>query len=146
MDLNRIKEVLESFIAEKGMKVFEIAYHKKDATLAVLLDENLSMDELEKISNEISDHLDQYEDEFEDNYFLDVSTVGAERPIRNADELQAAVGSYIFVKDADRNEYYGDLLSFDGETLSMEVKEKNKKKNVSLLYEKVKKVRYAVRF
>ena len=145
MDLSRVKKSLQEFVEEKGMKLFEVTYHKKDATLSVLLDEKLNMDELEKISQEISDHLDRFDDEFDDNYLLDVSTVGVERPIRNEEELLEAIGAYIYVKTKER-EYYGTLKSFEEGTLLLETKEKNRTKDVSVDYSQIKRIRYAVQF
>ena len=73
---------------------------------------NLNMDELKRSQQRFLQHLDQFEDEFEDNYFLDVSTVGVERPIRNEDELKKRSVQYIYVKTKE-NEYYGTLLSYN---------------------------------
>lgn len=145
MDLSKVKKSLQEFTAEKGMKLFEVSYHRKDATLSVLLDEKLNMDELEKISEEISDHLDRFENEFDDNYLLDVSTVGVERPIRNEQELLEAIGAYIYVKTKEK-EYYGTLKSFAEGKLLLETKDKNRTKDVSVDYSQIKKMRYAVQF
>ena len=145
MNTDKIKKEIEGFLSSKGMKLFDLQYSKKDQTLTVLLDEKLSMDELEEVSNEISQLLDKYEDEFVDNYFLDVSTVGAERPIRNKEELKDAVGEYIYVK-VKGNEYYGTLHSFENETLTLKVKDKTREKDVLIEYPEIKKVRYAVKF
>ena len=145
MNTDKIKKEIEGFLSSRGMKLFDLQYSKKDQTLTVLLDEKLAMDELEEVSNEISQLLDKYEDEFVDNYFLDVSTVGAERPIRNEEELKDAVGEYIYVK-VKGNEYYGTLHSFENETLTLKVKDKTREKDVLIEYPQIKKVRYAVKF
>ena len=145
MNTDKIKKEIEGFLSSRGMKLFDLQYSKKDQTLTVLLDEKLSMDELEEVSNEISQLLDKYEDEFVDNYFLDVSTVGAERPIRNKEELKDAVGEYIYVK-VKGSEYYGTLHSFENETLTLKVKDKTREKDVLIEYPQIKKVRYAVKF
>lgn len=145
MNTDKIKKEIEGFLSSRGMKLFDLQYAKKDQTLTVLLDEKLSMNELEEVSNEISQLLDKYEDEFVDNYFLDVSTVGAERPIRNKEELKDAVGEYIYVK-VKGNEYYGTLHSFENETLTLKVKDKTREKDVLIEYPQIKKVRYAVKF
>ena len=145
MNTEKIRNVLNEFVSGKQMKLFDIEYHKGDCTLRVLLDEKLNMDELEEISKEISDLLDGYEDEFEENYFLDVSTVGVERPIRNEKEVKDALGEYIYVKTKDK-EYYGVLTSFTDGIMNLKVTEKTKEKDVSVDYKKTKKVRYAVKF
>ena len=145
MNTEKIRNVLNEFVSNRQMKLFDVEYRKGDSTLSVLLDEKLNMDELEDISKEISDLLDRYDDEFEDNYFLDVSTVGAERPIRNEDEVKDALGEYIYVKTKDK-EYYGVLISFKDGIMNLKVTEKTREKDVSVDYRKTKKVRYAVKF
>lgn len=145
MNLDKIKSALNQFLDEKQLKLFEITYQKNDEVLTVLLDETLNMDQLEKVSNEISAFLDQYEDEFKDNYFLDVSNVGAERPIRNESELLEAVNKYIYVK-ANKQEYYGYLKDYDKGIMTLQVKDKNRSKDIQIDYKVAKKVRYAVEF
>ena len=145
MDINKIKTVLEDFSKENDLKLFDVNYQKSSLILSVLFDNELDMDKLEEVSNKLSSYLDRYEDDFDDNYFLDVSTVGVERPIRNEYELKDAVGSYIYVKTKE-NEYYGTLHSFNNGVLALKVKDKNRSKDVSVEYSKTKQVRYAVEF
>ena len=145
MNLEKINLALKEFSEKKNLNLFEVTYHKNDSTLTVLFDEKFDMNELENVSNELSEFLDKYDGEFEDNYFLDVSTVGVERPIRNEEELIKAIGEYIYVKTKE-NEYYGTLKSYNNGVLSLDVADKNKTKNISVEYKKVKIVRYAVKF
>jgi len=145
MNLDNIKEKLIDYLKTKDLKVFEISYHKSDETLSILLDEDLKMDDIEKISNEISTYLDQFENEFAENYILDVSTVGAERPIRNEEELIVAIVKYIYVKTKE-SEYYGTLKTYADNIMQLEVKNKTRVENVSVEYNKTKVVRYAVKF
>ena len=119
-----------------------IILHMKDRDN---VDYNGRISELESISGEISSFLDQYEDKMPDNYFLDVSTVGAERPIRNEKELMEALGEYIYVKTKDK-EYYGTFTSYNNGVMNLKVKEKTREKDVSVNYQDTKKVRYAVKF
>lgn len=145
MNLKNIKSNLGKFLEEKKLKLFEITYQKSETTLSIVLDEILDMNQIEDISNQISEYLDKYEDEFEDNYILDVSTIGAERPIRNEDELIKAVGEYIYVATKE-DEYYGTFTSYTDGMINLEVKDKTRIKNVSVEYKNVKNVRYAVKF
>lgn len=145
MELNKIKEIIKDYVESKNLKLFDVSYFKSDSILTVLLDEKLSIDEIEVFSNGLSEYLDKYEDEFEDNYFLDVSNVGVERPIRNEEELNDAIGSYIYVKTKE-NEYYGTLKSYTDGIIHLITKVKNRTSEVSVDYKKAKKVRYAVEF
>ncbi len=145
MDLDKIRAGLTDFLEAKNLKLFEMNYRKSDSTLEVLLDEKLDIDEIEKVSGEISAFMDGYEDEFPDNYFLDVGNIGAERPIRNEEEIMGAIGQYIYVKTKEE-EVYGTLKSYTDGILNLEVQDKTRLKNKSVDYKKTKKVRYAVKF
>lgn len=145
MELNKIKDIIKEYLNKKALKLFDISYQKADKTLTVLLDEKFDMNDIEQISNELSEYLDNYADEFEDNYILDVSTVGVERPIRSKDELNEAVGEYIYVETKENN-YYGTLKSFEEDTLHLEVTNKTRKDVISIDYKEVNYVRYAVKF
>lgn len=145
MNLDKIKTDLTEFAEKNNLILFDLSYHKNDELLEVTLDNELDMEKLEEVSGLISDFMDSYADDFPDNYILDVHTVGAERPIRNEDELNKAIGSYIYVKTKE-NEYYGTLIDYTDGIIHMECMDKTKKINTSVDYKKTKKVRYAVKF
>ena len=88
--------------------------------------------------------MDLYDEDM-DEYLLDVSSVGAERPIRDREELKKAVGSYIHVKTKD-SKLYGTLVSFDDDVLRLSVKDRNISREETVDYEDIKNVRYAVEF
>lgn len=145
MNLENIRKDLENFVSGEGLVLFDLTYHSKDETLEVTLDNDMNMEKLEEVSSLVSNFLDKYEKEFPDNYILDVHSVGAERPIRNEDELKAAIGKYIYAKTSE-NEYLGTLLDYTDGIIHMECMDKTRKINVSVDYSKTKKVRYAVKF
>ena len=123
MDIKIIEKDLNEYLTQKNLHLFEVKYYKSDQTLSVILDEKFDMDELEKVSNDISTYMDKYDDEFAENYILDVSTVGVERPIRNEEELVKAIGEYIYVKTKD-DEVYGYLRKYENNILSIDLKKK----------------------
>ena len=145
MDLKVIEKDLSDYCKTNNLNLFEVSYSKKEQTLSIILDEKLDMDKLEEVSNDLSNYMDKYNDDFEENYILDVSTVGVERPIRNEDEINKAIGEYIYIKTKDE-ETYGYLRKFENDILFVEYKEKTKDKIKNIEYSKVKKVRYAVKF
>ena len=145
MNLEKVKKIIAEFASKRNLNLYNVTYNRSESILEVRFDEDLNLDKMEIISNELSAFLDEYDDEFEDNYILDVSNVGLERDIFNEDQMKQAVGNYICVKTKD-NEYYGNLVSFDGNILELDVKDKNKTKKITVEYDKVKKARYAVEF
>lgn len=144
MNLEKIEKELKDYLREKKIRLYELKQQKKDNILSVILDESLDMDTLETVSRDISDFMDRYEEEM-DPYLLDVSTVGIERPIRNREEVLEAVGSYVFVKTKEEK-VEGTLVSFEGDILSLAVREKTREKRKNIPYDQVKKMRYAVKF
>ena len=145
MNLENIRNSLNDYCSKNKLKLFDITYSKSEETLSIILDEKFDMNELEKVSNEISTYLDQYEDEFVDNYILDISTVGVERPIRNEEELKAAIGDYIYVKTKEE-EYTGTFIDYKDGIILLEIKDKTRIKDIEVDYSKTKIVRYAVKF
>ena len=144
MELKKIKKDLESFLKEKDLHLFDCSFNKHEKIFSILIDETLNMDELEKVSNELSIFMDKYDDEF-DNYILDVSNVGIERPIRNDEEILKAINSYIYIKTNDK-ELNGTLKSFENDKLVISYKDKTRSKEITLNKKDIKKIRYAVNF
>ncbi len=144
MDLKKIETELKAFLKEKGYTLYELNHLKKDNILQVVLDESLDMEQIEQISNDVSDFMDRYDEEL-DAYLLDVCTAGIERPIRNGEEMKRAVGSYVCVKTKEAV-YEGTLYEVTEEELRMSVKDKTRDKLVTIPKKQVKKMRYAVKF
>ena len=99
----------------------------------------------------ISPLLDSIEpDPFPNQYFLEVTSPGLERPLKTKEAVAAAVGSYIHVslyKALDKNKVFeGTLLGFEDDVLLMEYMDKTRKKEVEIPYNLVSKARLAVKF
>ena len=144
LKLEEIKEALSKDIEKEGYHLYDLTYQKKDKILTCLLDESLDLDTIEILSEKISSFMDKYDEDF-DEYLLDVSSVGIERPIRNEEELLKAVGSYIFVKTKE-DRLNGTLLAYEDGMLKIEYQDKNRKKTKEIAYKAIRQLRYAVRF
>lgn len=144
MDLKALKKNLKEELKSLGYELYDVSYSKKDNILHVEVDKSMDLIEIEDLSKKVSKIMDKYDDEL-DEYLLDVSSVGLERPIRNEEELNKAVGSYIYVK-TNKVEIYGSLKSFNEGILIIKHKEKNLSVESAINYKDIKKVRYAVKF
>ena len=144
MDLKELKKNLKNDLKSLGYELYDVTYSKKDNILHVEVDKSMDLKEIEDLSKKISKIMDKYDDEFNE-YLLDVSSVGLERPIRNEEELKKAVGSYIYVK-TNKDEIYGSLKSFKDGILIIKHKQKNLSVESEINYKDIKKVRYAVKF
>lgn len=144
MEIKELKQNLERDLKSLGYVLYDVTYEKKNKILHVTIDKQMDLNEVEELSRKVSSIMDLYDEDMEE-YLLDVSSVGIEREIRNADELKQAVSSYIYVKTKELK-VYGDLKEFDGETLTLVTKEKNINKTLKINYKDIKFVRYAYKF
>ncbi|MFL6561052.1 MAG: ribosome maturation factor RimP, partial [Bacillus sp. (in: firmicutes)] len=101
------------------------------------------------VSEKLSEKLDEL-DPIPHNYFLEVSSPGAERPLKKDKDFQKAIGKSVFIKtyepiDGEKS-FEGELLEFDGQQLKIEMKIKTRKKTIEIPYEKVANARLAVTF
>jgi ribosome maturation factor RimP len=155
--MSKVTEVVEQLVTpileEMDLELVDVEYVKegKNWFLRVFIDKDTGVDieECGVVSERLGEKLDEV-DPIPHNYFLEVSSPGAERPLKKEKDFYKAVGKYIHVKTYEpidgEKVFEGVLLNFDGETLKMEVKIKTRKKEITIPMEKVAKARLAISF
>lgn len=135
-------------------ELVDVEYGKMggDYILSIFVDKEggISLQDTADLSEVISPILDAIKpDPFPEQYMLEVTSPGLERPLKTADAVEKAVGKYIHVKlyqAIDKIKVFeGTLLSFDGTDLIMEYMDKTRKKEVTIPYQTVAKARLAVK-
>lgn len=135
-------------------ELVDVEYGKMggDYVLSILVDKSggISVDDTAELTDVISPLLDTIKpDPFPEQYFLEVSSPGLERPLKTKEALENAVGSYVNVslyKAIDKVKVFeGDLLAFDGENLTIDYLDKTRHKTVDIPYQTVAKARLAVK-
>ncbi|UOE57195.1 ribosome maturation factor RimP [Bacillus sp. CMF12] len=148
-----VEQLVTPIVDELNLELVDIEYVKegKDWFLRVFIDKETGVDieECGMVSERLSEKLDA-EDPIPYNYFLEVSSPGAERPLKKDSDFVKAVGKNVFVKtyepiDGEKT-FEGVLIQFDGETVTVEVKIKTRNKRIEIPYEKVANARLAVVF
>ncbi|WP_066068650.1 ribosome maturation factor RimP [Neobacillus soli] len=155
--MSKVTEVVEALaepiFQELGLELVEIQYVKegKNWFLRVYIDSDNGVDieDCGIVSERLSEKLDEI-DPIPHNYFLEVSSPGAERPLKKDKDFEKAIGKNVFIKtyeplDGEKG-FEGKLLEFDGQTLKIEVKIKTRRKVIEIPYEKVANARLAVIF
>ncbi len=155
--MSKVTEIVEELAApitsELGLELVEVEYVKegKNWFLRVYIDKDMGVDieECGLVSEKLSEKLDEI-DPIPHNYFLEVSSPGAERPLKKEKDFEKAIGKNVFVKtyepiDGEKT-FEGILTRFDGNMVSIEAKIKTRKKMVEIPYEKVASARLAVSF
>lgn len=146
---------LVSPIIPAPFELVDVEYEKMggDYVLSVLVDKSggITVEDTAELTELISPLLDTIQpDPFPDQYFLEISSPGLERPLKTKESLTAAVGQYINVslyQAIDKIKVFeGELLAFDGETLELAYLDKTRRKTVEIPYKIVAKARLAVKF
>lgn len=141
-------------VIQPPFELVDVAYGKlgSDMVLSIFIDKEggISLNDTAELSEQISPILDSIKpDPFPDQYLLEVTSPGLERPLKTAEALKQAVGKYINVslyQAIDKVKVFeGDLLAFDGETLRLSYLDKTRKKEVDIPYASVAKARLAVK-
>ncbi|MDQ0175784.1 ribosome maturation factor RimP [Bacillus chungangensis] len=155
--MSKVTDVAEKLVTpileEMQLELVDIEYVKegKNWFLRLYIDKEngIDIEECGIVSERLSEKLDEV-DPIPHHYFLEVSSPGAERPLKKAEDFQQAIGKFVHVKTYEPidNEkiFEGKLLTFDGEALEIEITIKTRKKTINIPYSKVAKARLAVSF
>ncbi|WP_336772240.1 ribosome maturation factor RimP [Paenibacillus sp. MMO-58] len=153
MSTSKIKTVVEAmvtpFLNSNGFELVDIEYVKEGSNyfLRVFVDKEggIDIDECGRISEFLSEELDK-NDPVSDAYFLEVSSPGAERPLKKPEDVRKAVGKHVYITTYEpidgSKEFEGQLTSFDGEQATVKI---GKKEHV-IPYVKVASARLAIVF
>ncbi len=148
LDLEIVRDIVNSFIDENNdYKLYNISWVNEFGyqILQILLDKKggINSDELGIANDYISERLDKYESDLPTNYMLEVSSPGAEKPLRNEEDVFESIGQKIYAK-TEKEAYEGILLSFEGDELEIKINVKGRIKKVKVLYSLVKEIRLSV--
>lgn len=144
-----VEQMVTPYLEDNGFELVDVEYVKEGSNwfLRVFVDKEggIDIDDCGRISEYLSEKLDE-NDPIPSAYFLEVSSPGAERPLKKAEDVSKAVGKDVFVTTYEPvdglKEFEGRLLSFDGNELVIEVG----KKRHAIPYSKVASARLAIIF
>jgi len=131
----KIETLIKPKVEELGYELYDVIYLKegKNFILRVVIDneKGISLEDCEKVSNEINDLLDEA-DCIKEQYFLEVSSPGIERLLRKDWQLKKYINSKVevslFKKDENGfKEYRGILKQVEDEFLVVEQDEQEYK-------------------
>lgn len=97
----RVEKLIENPINNLGYELYDVEYVKegKDYFLRVFInkEDGISLDDCEKVNNEITGLLDT-QDYLKEQYFLEVSSTGIEKVLRKDKHLKENIGVEVEVK------------------------------------------------
>jgi len=128
---NKVESLIKERIESLGYELYDVEYVKeaKNFFLRIYIDSKsgISLEDCEKVSNEINEPLDE-SDIITEQYFLEVSSPGIEKVLRKDKHLKSNIGNEVeiklFKKDISGNKVYiGNLKNFNDKEIQVETNE-----------------------
>ncbi|MGQ5709453.1 ribosome maturation factor RimP [Lactobacillus sp. PSON] len=153
-DLVRLE--IEPIIASRNDEFVDIEYVKEKGQnyLRIYVDKEpngIDIDEIADLSELVSEKLDTLDpDPLPDPYVLELSSPGAERPIKTVKDWEKAQNDYVHVglyqKIEGKKMYEGTLKSYNDDEVVLEVKIKTRKKTITIPRKLIANIRFAIEF
>lgn len=155
MPKERVTDIVERLalpiVEAAGLELVDVEFKKEGSSwfLRVFIDkpEGVDIDDCSRVSEQLSDALD-IADPIPDAYFLEVSSPGAERPLKRAADFEKAVGKLVHISlyeplDGAKS-FDGILTKFEEAQIELDYKVKTVHKKVFIPMEKVASARLSV--
>lgn len=153
--ISEIEELVMPILQELTLELVDIEYVKegRDWFLRLYIDTpsgGIDIEQCAQVSEKLSEKLDVV-DPITENYFLEVSSPGAERPLKKEEDYLRAIGKYVFIKTYEpingAKEFEGTLLSYStDEGALIEVRVKTRRIKIQIDKEKIALARLAIDF
>ena len=148
-----VADLVTPFLAREGFELVDVEYVTEGGNkfLRVYVDKEggIDIDECGKVSEFLSEQLDQ-NDPIPDAYILEVSSPGAERPLKKPEDFRRAVGKDVYITTYEpfegMKEFEGPLLAYDGESVTVRAGRKGKTKDVTLPMDRIAGARLTIIF
>ena len=149
-----IEELVTPIVEELNLELIDTEFVKEGRNwfLRIYVDTpqgGIDIEHCALVSERVSEVLDA-NDPIEQNYFLEVSSPGAERPLKKESDFERAVGKFIHVKTYEPviglKEFEGILTAYSEQGLEMDIRIKTRKIKVQLTKEKIALARLAINF
>ncbi|MFD1672846.1 ribosome maturation factor RimP [Agrilactobacillus yilanensis] len=150
-----VEKLVQPIVEAHHFQLVDTVYEKEGQSwyLRVYIDKpgGIDIDECVLVSEQLSEKLDALNpDPFEEAYFLEVSSPGAERPLKTEQDLQNAIGTYVHIslyQKIDQSKIYeGTLLEVTDQTLTLDIKIKTRHQTKKFERQNIAKARLAIEF
>jgi len=149
-----VAKIASPIVEELELELVDVEFVKegRDWFLRVYIDTpngSIDIDQCSQVSEKLSEELDRT-DPIPQNYFLEVSSPGAERPLKKEEDFQKAIGQFVFIKTYeainDMKEFEGYLVAYGPEGAEIEMRIKTRKLTVVIELDKIALARLAIDF
>ena len=150
-----VHDLLVPILDQHHFELVDVEFVKEGSSwyLRVFIDKpnGIDLEDCALVNDALSEKLDSIDpDPIPQAYFLDVSSPGAERPLKKEADFQKALGEYIHISlyqavDGEKI-YQGTLKALDDDTLTLVIKIKTRQKEVTFNRKEIAKARLAIEF
>ena len=149
MNLDVVKDILNPFIEEHNLKFISSELVKEDGNLIlrVIIDSpngSIDIDTLASVNEYLSDRIDEYDKDLPE-YFLEVSSPGAERELKSKEDIINSIDKYVHI-EIENMIYEGYLIEVNDQDLVIRINMKGRFKNIKVDLSTIKLIRLAVKF
>ena len=148
MELKELEKLVEKTLSESGYELVSLSMTNKTLSIVVDRVSPIDMEAIVEVTHVLNQLLDEV-DPFEDAYTLDISSLGAEKPLK-VEKLNDYVNSYVNVHLINpingENIYEGDLVSVSEDNIQLSYRQKTRVKTVDIAKSNISKIRLAIKF
>ena len=150
-----VTTIVTPILEAQNFELVEVEFVKEGKSwfLRVFIDKEggIDIEECAFVSEQLSDKLDACDpDPIPQAYLFEVSSPGAERPLKKEEDYHRAVGEYIHLSlyqpVEGEKQFEGFLQSFDEEQLVIKIRIKTREKELTIERKNIAKARLAIQF
>ena len=148
MELKELEKLVEKTLSESGYELVSLSMTNKTLSIVVDRVSPIDMEAIVEVTHVLNQLLDEV-DPIEGEYTLDVSSLGAEKPLK-VEKLTDYINSYVNVHLINpingENIYEGDLVSVSEDNIQLSFRQKTRIKTVDIQKANLSKIRLAIKF
>ena len=162
MEVTRLSSVVETvtdlvtpILQDHDFYLYDLEFVKEGKSwyLRVYIDKDggITLEACALVSDELSEALDNVEpDPIPQAYFLEVSSPGAERPLKKEEDYQRAIDHYIHIslyqQINGQKVYEGTLTQLSNKEITLDYLDKTRHRQITIDRQKIAQARLAIKF
>ena len=153
--VDEVRVGVQPIVEEQNLELVDMEFLKegKNWFLRIYIDKpgGIDIEECALISEKVSEALDAIDpDPIPQAYFLEVSSPGAERPLKTEADMQNAIGKYVhlsFYQAIDGEKFYeGTLKEVNDDSVVLMIRIKTRTKDIEIERKQIANARLAIQF
>ena len=162
MEVTRLSSVVETvtdlvtpILQDHDFYLYDLEFVKEGKSwyLRVYIDKDggITLEDCALVSDELSEALDNVEpDPIPQAYFLEVSSPGAERPLKKEEDYQRAIDHYIHIslyqQINGQKVYEGTLTQLSDKEITLDYLDKTRHRQITIDRQEIAQARLAIKF